>query len=106
MRALADAAAIGRFMQALGHEADAAASVYLTGGATAVLHGWRASTIDVDIKLVPDRDEVYRAIPRLKDQLHLNVKRASPDDFIPVKDGWPDRRPVHRTARTAVVPSL
>jgi hypothetical protein len=93
MRALADAAAIRRFMQALGREANAVARVYFTGGATAVLHGWRASTIDVDIKLIPDRDELYRAIPRLKDQLHINVELASPDDFIPVKDGWPDRSP-------------
>lgn len=28
--------------------------VYLTGAATAVLDGWRETTIDVDIKLVPD----------------------------------------------------
>src|SRR6201999_1643214 len=32
--------------------------VYLTGGATAVLYGWRESTIDVDIKVVPDNDEL------------------------------------------------
>ena len=31
---------------------------FLTSGATAVLIGWRDSTLDVDVKLVPDRDDV------------------------------------------------
>ena len=39
--------------------------VYLTGGATAVLHGWRESTIDIDIKVVPDSDDLLREIPRV-----------------------------------------
>lgn len=102
MRALADAEAIGRFMRALGREPSADTRVYFTGGATAVLQGWRLSTIDVDVKIVPDRDEVLRALPRLKEQLHLNVELAAPDDFIPVKEGWPDRSPfIAREGRTS-----
>ena len=66
MREIADAERIHRFMRGLGAEVDVAARIYLTGGATAVLVGWRASTIDVDIKIVPDADPVLRAIPRLK----------------------------------------
>jgi hypothetical protein len=93
MRALADTAAIERFMRALGHEATAPVRVYFTGGATAVLQGWRASTIDVNIKFRPEHDELYRAIPRLKEQLHINVEIASPDDFVPVRDEWTDRSP-------------
>jgi hypothetical protein len=93
MRALADAGRIHRFMEALGREADAPVRVYFTGGATAVLLGWRASTIDVDIKVVPDVDRLFRAIPRLKEALQLNVELASPADFIPVPAGWEDRSP-------------
>jgi hypothetical protein len=93
MRALVDRTGIERFMKALGGEATAPARAYFTGGATAVLHGWRAATIDIDLKLVPDRDELYRAIPRLKEALRINVELAAPDDFIPVKDDWPDRSP-------------
>jgi hypothetical protein len=93
MRALADADRIRRFMRALGQAADAQARVYFTGGATAVLIGWRDSTIDVDIRLEPDRDAVFRAIARLKDELQINVELASPAEFIPVKDGWEDRSP-------------
>ncbi len=64
MRALADATRIQQFMKALGREADRPAQVYLTGGATAVLYGWRESTIDVDMKMVPDLDRVFRSHPR------------------------------------------
>lgn len=93
MRALADASAIQRFMKALGGSTSADTRVYFTGGATAVLFGWRQSTIDVDIKMVPERDELFRAIPHLKEELRINVEMASPDNFIPVRDGWSDRSP-------------
>jgi hypothetical protein len=93
MRALADATRIHEFMQALGREADRPAQVYLTGGATAVLYGWRESTIDVDMKMVPDLDRVFRAIPAIKERLQINIELASPDDFIPVREGWEDRSP-------------
>jgi hypothetical protein len=53
MRELADSTRIERFMRELGQAAQAEGRVYLAGGATAVLHGWRETTIDVDIKLVP-----------------------------------------------------
>lgn len=93
MRALADADRIHRFMRAIGKAALAETRVYFTGGATAVLQGWRQSTIDVDIRVVPEQDAIFRAIPRLKEELQLNVELASPDHFIPVKPGWEDRSP-------------
>ncbi len=93
MRALADADAVRSFMRALGAEARAQTRVYFTGGATAVLHGWRQSTIDVDIRIDPDSDALLRAIPRLKDELHINVELASPDHFIPVRPDWQERSP-------------
>jgi hypothetical protein len=93
MRALTDAARVREFMAALGREARAEARVYFTGGACAVLLGWRASTIDADIRIIPDRDELLRAIPALKERLQINVELASPPDFIPELPGWPDRSP-------------
>jgi hypothetical protein len=93
MRALADPERIRRFMRAIGEAAVSDGRVYFTGGATAVLQGWRASTIDVDIRLVPDQDAILRAIPKLKEELQINVELASPDHFIPVKAGWEDRSP-------------
>ena len=46
MRELTDAPRLRRFMQELGAEADRDGRVYFTGGATAVLLGWRPTTID------------------------------------------------------------
>jgi len=91
MRPLADAERISRFMRALGQAADSDGACYLTGGATAVLLGWRASTIDVDIRLVPETDVLLRAIQRVKEEVQINVELASPGDFIPVPAGWEGR---------------
>jgi hypothetical protein len=93
MRQVADAIRIQQFMRALGDAARERARIYFTGGATAVLYGWRNSTIDVDVKIVPEHDAVFRAIPHLKERLALNVELAAPSDFIPVKAGWEDRSP-------------
>lgn len=88
MRRLANAERIRRFLRELGRASQGPATVYLTGGATAVLHGWRESTIDIDIKLVPERDDLLRALQRLKEELEVNVELASPDLFLPVTDDW------------------
>jgi len=93
MRELADAERIRRFMRALGAAADGEGAVYSTGGATAVLVGWRKSTIDVDVLIVPDSDALLRSLPRIKDELSINVELASPLDFIPVPAGWEERSP-------------
>ncbi|MEO6213411.1 MAG: DUF6036 family nucleotidyltransferase [Vicinamibacterales bacterium] len=93
MRDAADLNRIQRFMRELGRRTRESSRVYLTGGATAVLHGWRDSTIDVDVKLVPERDDLFRAIQDLKETLRLNVELASPVDFIPVRGDWEDRSP-------------
>ena len=91
MRRLADEEQIRLFMSELGAEADAETHVYFTGGATAVLMGWRTSTIDVDITISPESDRLLRAIPGLKEALELNVELASPAHFIPELPGWLDR---------------
>jgi hypothetical protein len=94
MRELADATRIEQFMRKLGQAVRVDGRVYLTGGATAVLYGWRETTIDVDIKLIPDRDEILREIPRLKEELNLNIELAAPSDFIPLPNGWENRSPL------------
>jgi hypothetical protein len=93
MREVADADRIRRFMRTLAEAGQAAGRVYFTGGATAVLIGWRSSTIDIDIKIVPEHDHLFRAIPRIKEILQINVELACPADFIPVLPGWEERSP-------------
>jgi hypothetical protein len=91
MRRPVDEPRVREFIRALGAEARVETRVYFTGGVTAVLLGWRPSTIDLDIQMVPENDVLYRAIPRLKEELAVNVELASPADFIPELPGWRDR---------------
>jgi hypothetical protein len=65
--------------------------MYLTGGATAVLEGWRQSTVDIDVAFEPDSDPALRRIAELKERLQVNVELASPLDFLPPLAGWRDR---------------
>lgn len=93
MREIADAGRVRALMRALGAATSSEATVYLTGGASAVLHGWRASTIDADIKILPERNDLMRAIARIKEELRFNIEFASPDDFLPPLPGWEERSP-------------
>jgi hypothetical protein len=43
--------------------------------------------------LVPEREELLRAIPSLKERLQINVELAAPSDFIPVMERWEERSP-------------
>lgn len=79
MRQLADAALIHRFPRLLGRRTREPGRLYLVGGASAVLVGWRNATIDVDIHLPTDDAEILRHIPALKDELQVNVELAASD---------------------------
>lgn len=82
---------VRRLMRALGTYARGSGRIYLTGGATAVMKGWRDATVDVDIKLDPEPAGVFEAIARIKNELNLNVELASPDQFIPDPPGSKER---------------
>jgi len=93
VRRPADDSRVRRFLAEIGRVADAEATVYLVGGATAVIEGWRSTTVDVDLLLEPELDPVLRELPRLKDALEINVELASPLDFLPELPAWRDRSP-------------
>lgn len=94
MREVADQARIEAFLAAWAREATEETAVYLVGGTSAVLIGWRPTTIDIDLVIRPESDAMLRAIPALKERLRLNVELAAPDQFIPVPPGWEQRSPV------------
>jgi hypothetical protein len=94
VREVADRARVEAFLAALAREATVATDVFLVGGTSAVLVGWRPSTIDIDLVIRPESDAMLRAIPALKERLNVNVELASPDQFMPVPAGWEDRSPV------------
>ncbi len=89
MRPPVDEARLRELARRLGRVASTPTRIYLTGGATAVLEGWRGSTVDVDLRLEPDLDVLLRELPALKEDLGLNIELASPPDFIPELPGWP-----------------
>jgi len=88
MRRKVTVAKLKQFMQELAAAARSPGKVYFTGGATALLLGFRDQTIDVDLKLDPEPEGAFEAIAVLKNDLDLNVELASPDDFIPPALDW------------------
>jgi hypothetical protein len=91
MRELTDVERLNALMERLGDAAKKPGEVYFTGGATAILLGWRSTTVDVDLKLEGDAEALLRTIPELKEGLRINVELACPSDFIPEVPGWRTR---------------
>lgn len=91
MRSAADAERIRALARELGRAVAPGTRMYLTGGATAVLEGWRESTVDIDVRFEPDSDDALTRIRDLKEELEINVELASPLDFLPPLEGWRDR---------------
>ncbi len=91
MRRSTDAALVRDLVRELGGLAREPATVYLVGGTTAVLEGWRQTTLDIDLYLEPEIEVILRAIPALKERLDVNIELASPLDFLPALPGWRDR---------------
>jgi hypothetical protein len=80
-----------QFMEGVAEAAESPGKIYFTGGATALLLGFREQTIDVDIKLDPEPGGVFEKIAELKEKLEINVELASPGDFIPAPPDWREK---------------
>ena len=91
MRPPAGADKVRALMRRLGRAARSEGRIYLVGGSSAVLMGWRETTVDVDLKLDPEPAGVFEAIALAKEALRINVELAAPDDFIPALPGWRER---------------
>ena len=78
-------------MSAMGRAVTSPGRIYLTGGATALLHGWRPMTVDIDLKADPEPAGFFEALAVLKDTLAVNIELASPSDFIPELPHWRER---------------
>ena len=78
-------------MRELGRRARGPGRVYLIGGASALLEGWRSTTVDIDLKLDPEPAGIFEAIDQLKNELDVNVELVSPDQFLPLLPDWKTR---------------
>lgn len=91
MRPPLDREKLELFLKSLGRKVRGDGRIYLTGGATALLHGWRPMTVDIDLKADPEPQGWFEAIALLKEELSINVELAAPDQFIPPLPGWRER---------------
>ena len=93
MRKPVDERQIRELARRLGRVVPGPVRIYLTGGSTAVIEGWRESTVDVDLRFEPEDDRLLREIPALKESIEVNIEFASPPDFVPELPGWRERSP-------------
>jgi hypothetical protein len=88
---------IEQFLQQFGQLSQQPGRLYLAGGAELVhggLRGEGATTVDIDLRLdVSDESAAETLIRQLMRQLGINVKLASPADFIPLPADWEARSP-------------
>jgi hypothetical protein len=73
MRGETDRAKIDAFMTALAEHVKGTGRIYFTGGGTAVLHGWRDTTIDLDLKADPEPRGFFE-VAALKEKIDLNIE--------------------------------
>jgi hypothetical protein len=95
MRRPVDSDRLDHLLAALGKAAREPATIYLVGGSSAVIVGWRRTTRDVDLYL--EDDALMQVIPGLKEKLAISIELASPLDFVPELPGWRDRSPYVRS---------
>jgi hypothetical protein len=91
MRRKVTKATLNQFMRELAGAARSPGKVYFTGGATALLLGFREQPIVIDLKLDPEPAGAFEAIAVLKNRLDLNVELAAPEDFILRASDWRER---------------
>ena len=82
---------IHQFMRELGLALKEKGRVFFTGGVSAVLHGWREMTVDIDLRSDPEPVGFFEALHALKEKLEINLELAAPSDFIPELPGWRER---------------
>ncbi len=82
------------FMRQLGERYHRPGRLYLVGGTSLVLEGYRQHTLDVDLSIevtADNHDDLMRALQEIMLSLDMNIEEASPGDFIPLPAGYADR---------------
>lgn len=91
LRQNTDKAKTTEVLEYLGRHIETPGILYLSGGASAVLIGWRERTVDIDCKFDPEPQGIYEALQSAKEKLDVNIELASPDHFIPPVPDWVER---------------
>lgn len=91
MRPKVNRARLEQFLSELGRRVRTPTRLYLVGGASAVVEGWRTSTADIGFVAEPESRELLESLPVLEQRLDVSVEFASPAHFVPELPGWRDR---------------
>ena len=92
LRPPVDKGRIEQFLRRLDATAHQTGRVYLVGGSALVHSGLRGRTLDIDLTVeADDVNGLLVAIRQVTHELQVNVKMASPGDFVPLPSGWHDR---------------
>lgn len=87
MRPSVDKSTIEQFLRTFGQNYRKAGRLYLAGGAALVHAGIRSGvTLDIDVQVVSG--DMLQVIDQMKQKLNINIKIASPKDFMPVPNQW------------------
>lgn len=92
---LVDMQGIISFLQRLGQCYRQIGTIYLVGGSSLLLVSAKESTFDIDLKFeVPPEyhTEFIRCLRQVGRELQMPVEQASPDQFIPLPQGYQERR--------------
>lgn len=73
MRADVDGPRVMQLLVELGRRLRKPHTLYLVGGSSAVVVGWRVSTRDIDVRPEPDSDELLRMLQELKRELDTDL---------------------------------
>ena len=96
MRKSTDKASLLSLMEYLGQRVEGSGRVYLIGGMSVLLLGWRDYTIDVGLALHPEPPGIFDVIKLAKEEFGVNIEVAAPDQFIPALPDWELRSPFIR----------
>lgn len=91
MRSPVDRTKLEQLLRELGRRSKGPGRIYIVGGGSALLEGWREATVDVDLKLDPEPRGVFELIAKLKDEMDLNIELSAPDQFLPAVPQWRER---------------
>ena len=88
------AQSLTNFLEQLGRCYRHPGRIYLVGGSSLILVAAKISTLDIDLKFEVSSEyhsEFIRCLRQLARQLKLPIEQASPDQFIPLPQGYQER---------------
>ena len=78
-------------LREIGSLATAPGSVLVCGGTSAILEGWRETTIDLDLSFAAEPGAFFEALAQVKKRFDISIDLLSPSAFVPLLPGAEER---------------